>query len=258
MKQWKTLGPPGLGMLVLLALLTGCTGIANAAGREAQPAQQGDGYGIVNSISVTGTGTANGIPDVAYITIGVSVIDPDVGQAVEANNTRMQAVKQALLDAGIDEKDLQTTGFSVWPEDIYDKQSGTPTGERTYHVDNMLNVKVRDMGRAGEMIDLALGAGANSVYGLSFGVDDTKALDSEARIKAIEDARAKAQEIADALGVKLGEAIMVSEGGAGSVIPYYPPMAADGAVASGAGAPPISPGELTVTQSLSIVFAIEK
>src|SRR5688572_4391035 len=116
----------GLGILALLALATGYAGMTTIAGGGGSVAAQksSDGYGIVNSNSVTGTGPASGTPDVAYITLGVSVTDPDVGRAVEANNAQMQAVKQALLDAGIDEKDLQTAGFSVWPEDVYDKQSG--------------------------------------------------------------------------------------------------------------------------------------
>src|SRR5687768_14106913 len=112
--SWKVLGPLGLGMLALLALVTSCAGMTAAGGGGPVAAQAGPGvggYGIANSISVTGVGTASGTPDVAYVTLGVSVTDPDVGQAVEANNARMEAVKQALLGAGIDEKDLQTVGF---------------------------------------------------------------------------------------------------------------------------------------------------
>ena len=105
-------------------------------------------------------------------------------------------------------------------------------------------------------IGSALGAGANSVNGLSFGFADQKGLESDARKSAVADAKSRAQDIADALGVKLGDPLQVTEGGISGQPPPVFPMAADGR--GSAAAPPISPGELTVSDSVYIVFSISK
>jgi len=246
--SWKTLGPAGLSLLAMVVLMTGCAG----GGGVLPPAQQG-GYPPSNSISVSGTGEAYGTPDVAYIQLGVDTAGADLGQAVSQNNSAMERVKQALLDAGIAEEDLQTTNFNVWIEDKTDPQTGQLTGERVYHVQNTLNVTVRDISKIGDVIDAALNAGANTVYGLTFGISDTTALESEARRKAVEDARTRAQELADALGVRLGDPIIVSESTGGGVVPMY---AVEAAVGRGGGAPPISQGQMAVTVSVSVVYSI--
>lgn len=246
-------------MLATLALVTSCAGITGGGGplpaQSAQPQGTGAGY-IANTIAVSGYGEASGAPDIATITLGVSVTDPDVGEAVTRSNEVMQAVQDALTEAGIAAADMQTVGFSVWPEDRYDPQTGQPTGERVYHVDNQLSIKVRDLGQTGSVIEVGLDAGANTVYGLSFGVEDTSALEAEARTKAVEDARGRAQELAEALGVTLGDPISVMEGyGA------YPPVvygaAADG-LGGGGGAPPISPGQLTTSMNVTVVYSITR
>lgn len=255
-RVWKSIGLAGLAASALI--LAGCAGSAQAGGGAAANAQVG-GAVVVNSISVSGFGEASGQPDIAYITVGVDVTDPDVGKAVTENSERVEAVRQALLDAGIAADDIQTAGFSVWPEDKYNPQTGLPSGERVYHVNNSLNIKVRDLSKAGSVINTALDAGANSVHGLSFGVEDSVALENEARTRAIADARRKAEHIAQALGVTLGDPIMVTEGGAPMMPPVvmYPEMAAaDGAGMGGGAAVPVSPGQLTVSQSISIVYSI--
>ena len=248
--SWKTLGPAGLLLLAMVVLMTSCAG----GGGVLPPAQQG-GYPPPNSISVSGTGEAYGTPDVAYIQLGVDTAGADLGQAVTQNNSAMERVKQALLDAGIAEEDLQTTNFNVWIEDKTDPQTGQFTGERVYHVQNTLNVTVRDISKIGDVIDAALNAGANTVYGLTFGISDTTALESEARRKAVEDARTRAQELADALGVTLGDPIIVSESTGGGVVPMYAVEAAGG---RGGGAPPISQGQMAVTVSVSVVYSISQ
>lgn len=253
-KNWKMIGLVGLAASALL--MAGCAIPAQAGGPSAASGQ--NGAVVVNSISVSGYGEASGQPDVAHITVGVDVTDPDVGKAVTENNARVEAVRQAVLDAGIAAEDIQTVGFSVWPEDKYDPQSGMPSGERTYHVSNQLSIKVRDLSKAGSVIDVALDAGANTVHGLSFAVEDSDGLEAEARVNAIADARAKAAQIAEALGVTLGDAIMVTDGYApsGPILMYPEMAAADGVGMGGGSAVPVSPGQLTVSQSISIVFAI--
>ena len=245
-----------LGLPAIILALAGCAGVARGSENMQQVPNSGVGF-MPNTISVNGTGTAEGAPDIAFITLGVSTLNADVGKAITENNTKMNKVRQALLDAQIDEKDLQTTGFNVWPEDKYNPQTGEQTGERVYHVDNMLNVKVRDLANTGDIINDALNAGANSVNGLSFTVEDTKALEAEARTKAVADAKTRAQQLADELGMKLGPAIYITENGGYFPPPPIPMDGMGGARAADAAAPPpISPGQQTVTNNVQIVFSI--
>ncbi len=241
--HWKVLG---LLLTGVVLLATGCSGGSLAGG---------GGY-IPNSISVSGIGEASGAPDVAYVQLGINVVNADVGRAVtEANNT-MTKVRDAVVAAGVDTKDLQTLSFSVWPEDRYDPQTGQPTGERVYHVENMLRITVRDINQVSTVIEAGLDAGANNVYGLNFGIDDTSALEAEARTEAVADARARAEQLAQALGVKLGDPIVVSEVyGAVPVLrmPYDIPDA--GGFGGGV---PVEQGELAVTAQVYITFSISQ
>ena len=251
--SWKMLGPLGLAMLSVLALAVACAGGGSGAVTSSVPAVQ-------NSISVSGTGDAYGAPDVAYIQLGIDVTADDVGTAITQAGTVMDAVQTAVKGQGVDEKDLQTINFNVYPEDIYDRETGQPTGQRRYHVQNFLNAKVRDISKIGAIIDAGLGAGATNVSGLSFGVEDKSALETEARTKAIADAKARAQELADGLGVKLGGPIIVSEGYVSAPpmpYPVFAQKAADG-LGAGGGAAPISPGQMQVTVQVNIIFALEK
>ncbi len=238
----------GIGLVAALALATGCSqlGAAPAAGSPA----------MANTITVSGSGEASGVPDTAYVMLGVSVVDSNVGQAVADANATMQQIMDAMKEMGIAEADMQTVGYSVWPEDKYDPQTGQPTGERIYHVDTNLQVKVRDMARTGEIIDAGLNAGANSVGGLSFGIEDTAELEAQARTSAIEDARARAQQLAEAIGVQLGEPIVVVEGVSSDYYPFYPvERAAMEGLGGGGGAPAISPGQQTVSLQVTVTFS---
>lgn len=243
----------GLAALLVLALLSGCA-TSGAGGGQVQPTP-GSGY-VPNSISVSGFGEASGTPDVAFVTLGVNVQNADIGRAVSQANERMNAIMDAMREAGIAEDDLKTVGFNVYPQDQDDPQTGLPTGERIFHVDQQLNVKVRDLAATGTVIQAGLDAGANTVTGLSFNIDDMDALEAQARTGAVENARAKAQQIADALGVALGGPLYVTEGG-GYIPPVpYPPIM-DGAGRGEAGAaPPVSPGQLTVSVSVTVIFAL--
>jgi hypothetical protein len=142
----------------------------------------------------------------------------------------------------------------VWPEDRYDPQTGQPTGERIYHVDSTVIAKIRQIDRAGEAIELALDAGANNVYGLSFGIDDTSALEAEARQLAIQDARERAEQLAEQFGVGLGKVLTINEAAYGPVMTYPTAFGMGG----GEGAPPISEGALALNITVNVTYAIER
>ena len=121
---------------------------------------------------------------------------------------RPRQVIEACKKAGVDAKDIRTTNFSIWPNQQYGPD-GQPTGTR-YVVDNSVFVTVRDLDNLGDLLDSAVAAGANSINSIQFDVaDKTEAL-KKAREEAVKDAKAQAQELADAAGVKLGEIQTIS------------------------------------------------
>jgi uncharacterized protein len=134
-----------------------------------------------------------------------------------------------------------------------DAPAATP---RTYVAQINVSLKVRDITKVGAVIDAGVKAGANNIYGLSFGIDDQTKLEKDARVKAIENARTRAQELADALGVKLGDAIIIDESYGGGMFP--PVMMGFGGGASDAAASKVSEGQLNVGVTVRITFSISK
>lgn len=249
MKRYgKTLSVTAMVALVLALVLAAVSGTALAA-----PASQQGGYLPTNSITVSGSGQATGTPDVAYVNLGVDTVNASISEAVAQANATMQALIAALQEVGVAAEDIQTISYNVYPEDRFDPQTGSSTGERVYRVNNMLTVTVRDIAKVSDVMQAGLNAGATSINGLSFGIDDTSALEQDARVKAIEDARQRAQNLADALGVTLGAPIIVNEALGGGGYPMYD-MAQ--AVGMGGAGPQITPGQLNVNVSVTVTFAI--
>jgi len=209
---------------------------------------------VNRTLNVNGTGVTYLTPDIAYIYIGVHTEGPTASEAVEANKVQTNAVLDALKNAGVDEKDLRTTNFSIWPSQQYGPD-GAVTGT-IYMVDNTVYVTVRDLEGLGDLLDDAIAAGANSINSIQFDVADKTAAVSEARDLAVKDAEIQAQELADSAGVTLGEIQNISsydsspypiaegKGGGGGA------MAADTAVA-------IQPGQLTIAVSVSATYGIK-
>lgn len=240
-----------LGVL-MIGVVSGCAG---AAAGTSLPLQQG-GYPPANTITVSGFGEASGAPDIAYVSLGINVVNTDVSAAVNDANTTTQAIEGALKALGVAEQDIQTAGYNVWPEEQYDPATNMPTGERRFHVDSTLTITVRDLTQTGAVIEAGLNSGANSVSGLSFGIDDKTALETQARSAAIENARARAGELAQSIGKTLGEPIIIVEGYGQNPIVY---SAGDRAVAEGlgGGAPPVNPGQLTVNVQVQVTFSAQ-
>jgi uncharacterized protein YggE len=234
-----------LGILLSAFLLAGCGSLA------------GSGDPSIPTISVTGYGEAAGTPDSARIQLGVNVVDSDVGRAVEEANTTTDAVRAAVLALGVAERDVLTTNYNVWPEDRYDPQTGIPTGERVYRVESTLQIKTTDISGMGDLITAALDAGANNIFGISFGLDETAALAAQARELAVADAEARAQQLTAELGLTLGEPLYISEGAvAGPYGPVYSLAEAGYGLGGGGGGAPINSGQATVTIQVNITYKI--
>lgn len=204
------------------------------------------------TIMVDGTGQVTVVPNIATINIGVHTEAEDITEGLNKNTAQANAITDALTKMGIDKKDIQTSNFNVWPNDRYDPITGQVTG-RYFSIDNTVNVTVRDLSILGEALNAVVGAGANSIYGITFDISDRSAAIAEARDLAIKDAQAKAKAIADSSGVSLGKIINVSvfEG-------YAPVQYRDiGGSMTAESVVPIAAGTLTVTMQATLSFAIK-
>ena len=198
------------------------------------------------TISVVGEGEATGAPDLARTNLGVEVRSPKAGLAVADANARMTAVVSALKKSGVAPKDVRTTEFSV----NFERPPEPPPQSGQYRVRNVVEVTIRNRDRVGDVLDAALSAGANDVFGVSFSIEDPRPLRAKARAAAAADARARAEELARASGVVLGPLLSMSEEGAAS------PRPAGIRAMSMTSGPPIEAGELTVTAQVQAVYEI--
>jgi uncharacterized protein YggE len=204
-------------------------------------------------INVTGSGTVMLDPDVAYINIGVHTDMPTASEATAANNTQTQQVISALEKFGVEQNDIRTTNFSIYPNVQYDPQTNEKV-RTTYVVDNSVYVTVHQIAQLGELLDATVSAGANSVNSIQFDVVDKSQAVKQARDAAVKDARTQAQELAAAAGVSLGALQSVD---------FYnsvpaPVVNAYGKGGGGAEASvPIQSGQLTVTVTVNMSYAIK-
>jgi len=232
-------------MFILLIMLSSCSnGSSLLSNSEVR---------LSDTISVSGFGQAVGTPDMVVMQLGVNVVADQIGEAIDESNSVMGNIKMSLLGAGIAEKDLQTTNFNVWFEDRYDPMTGQSTGERLYHVDSTLQVKVREIDQTPQVLEVALEEGANNIYGLNYEIEDRTALEAEARSAALDNARSRADQLAREIGVTLGEPIYINEGYSGG---YVYPVVYETAI--GGGGPPISAGQLTIGIQVNVTYSMNR
>lgn len=203
-------------------------------------------------LSVNADGKSEARPDMAIINLGVTTEGQTAAAALAENARRMTALTQALRRAGVAERDIQTSNVSVYPQQVYGEgQAPRITG---YQANNSVTAKVRNINTTGRVIDAAVGAGGNTVNGVSFTHADPDAQLDIARRDAIAEARRRAELYANALGMRVHRIVAVSEGGG-----YAPPipMAMERmAAADGAGPTPISPGEIETRVNVNVTFEL--
>ncbi|MHB0875046.1 MAG: SIMPL domain-containing protein [Anaerolineae bacterium] len=239
----------GLAAVVVAAGLLVSTSSASTA--NAQDVATPEAGQVVRSITVIGQGTVNAAPDVAQATIGVEAIAASVSEASTQATETMGAIITALTDMGVAAEDIQTAEYNVYV-DTSAASFGTTT-EPSYHVINMVSVAIRDLTAVGDVIDAAVQAGANRIYGVSFSISDTAAVEADAREQAVADARQRAEHLASLVDASVGDVISVSEGVTGGYQPFSSvAKAADGL----GGGTSISPGQLQVTSSIQVVYEL--
>jgi hypothetical protein len=258
-KKWLLI--IGLAAVVFPVIaLSGCfAGIPGPGGpgwANVPSALRFDLTGQQEGIWVNGEGKVTAVPDIATLSLGIEAQEATVSEAQARASEAMDRVMTALEDNDVAEKDIQTQYFSInkvtrWDEE---KQQEIVIG---YRVSNMVTAKIRDIDNAGLIIDAVVTAGGDltRIDNISFSIDDPSVYFGEAREKAMADAGAKAEQLAKLAGVGLGKPTYIFES---SYLPYYPvPMYREGGMAAPAPvAPPISPGEMEITLTVQIAYAI--
>ncbi|MBE2292785.1 MAG: SIMPL domain-containing protein [Xanthomonadales bacterium] len=218
-----------------------------AAHAQAAPWPATDG----TLLSVSSQAEARRAPDMATISAGVVTQAADGNAAMRQNAEQMNRVLAALKTAGVDGKDVQTSGINLNPQYRYeDNQPPRITG---YQASNTVNVKLRDVAKMGKVLDALVASGANQINGPTFGIENPEPLYEQARLDALKAARARAETYARALGVRVRRIVSISEGGGAfpSPMPRMQMMKADAF-----GSTPVEPGESSVSVSLDVVFEL--
>jgi uncharacterized protein len=198
-------------------------------------------YNTDRYIEVAGEGAIDAAPDFARLTLGVTTAAKDAGEALAANARAASALVTLVKSEGVAPVDIRTSAVSISP--VFSQPSPAQVGVPTitgYRVSNTVTVVVRDLPRLGALIDKAVGAGANEVYGIAYGENDPSALLDKARPLAVADARRKAEIYATAGGAKIGRLMELTE-----EVGAQPPVgfATRAYVPGGAAATPIEAGE---------------
>jgi uncharacterized protein YggE len=203
-------------------------------------------------LTVSGQGEVRGAPDQAMLSAGVVTTARTAASALADNSRAMNEVFATLKRAGIADKDMQTSNFSVQPQYAADKNGNTLRDITGYQVSTTVNVRVDDLSKVGPTLDALVSSGANSIGDIAFTIKNPKPLMAEARAAAVADAIARAQTLARAAGVTLGPITSINENGYSEPRPMY-------RMATMAAAPaptPIAAGEESVTAGVSITWSI--
>ncbi len=238
-----------VAVMMIAAATVGAVGLPAQEVKAAPPQQSSE---TSRTVTVTGYGSAYGAPDIVMVGLGVSIANADVKAAMDESTARMNAVMEALQAAGVAPEDIRTDQFSIY-QDYGPVPFGGEQAEPLYRVSVGVTVTVRETAKVGELLATAVDAGANMVNYIQFDIADRAALEAEARDLAVADARVRAELLAKAFGLAVGEPLTITEGGG-----YAGPVMGLG---GGGGMPraeaaPISEGTLRVDMQVTITFAL--
>ncbi|MGA5541771.1 SIMPL domain-containing protein [Mycobacterium sp. NPDC051198] len=197
-------------------------------------------------VTVVGSGQVQGVPDTLTADVAMEFTAPDVSGALNQSSQRQQAVIDALVGSGIDRKDISTTQVSVQPQ-------FTDSAITGYRASNSIKVKIRDTAKASQTLALiaSTGGDATRINSVNYSIEDDSDLVRDARARAFDDAKNRAEQYAGLSGLHLGKVISISEQSGGSTPPSPTPMprAAMQAV-------PLEPGQQTVDFSVTVIWEL--
>ncbi len=248
MKRRTILVFAGLSTVVLLGAVAATCG-------DTTTRVENSGGGPAQGIVVSGEGKATGKPDIAQIMLGVSKLSDTVEQARNDAASSLDAMIKSATANGVAKDDIQTQQFNISPE--YDYNNGRQA-LKGFRVTNVVSIKLRDINKTSKVVDDAVSAGGDNaqVQGISFTIAKPEDLQRKARENAVADAKTKAQTLAGATGVSVGDPIAISETNAPGPILYNKGALADN-VQAAAPSTPIEPGTLDVTVSVNVTWSIK-
>jgi uncharacterized protein len=206
------------------------------------------------SIAISGEGKVTAIPDIASVTLGMENTSMDIQVAQKKNSDTINSLMSQLKALGIDEKDIQTVSYNINPQYDYSNGRQTLTG---YSVSQNISVKIRKTDQVSNVLKIAGDSKLNQVGGLSFDIDQPETYQQEARVKALQNAKDKAQALAQVMGVKLGKIISFSE--SSNYMAPYPiyNAKADYGIGGGGTAPSVAPGSQDIIINATIIYELD-
>ncbi|MCZ8378251.1 SIMPL domain-containing protein [Mycobacterium sp. CPCC 205372] len=231
-----------LTTLAAAALTVGALSACDATAGPAAPANTDS-----RQVTVVGAGQVQGTPDLLTANVSMEFIAPDVTSAMNQSSDRQQAVINALVDAGIERKDINTTQVSLQPQ--FGPDSVDIAG---YRASNSLDVKIRDLGAASQALALIVSTGGDAarINSVNYSIEDDSQFIRDARARAFEDARSRAEQYADLSGLDLGDVVSISEvAGETPPVPMQAPRAAMESV-------PLEPGQQSVGFTVTVVWEL--
>jgi len=207
-----------------------------------------------NQISVSGTGKVYVKADIATVSLGMKTEGYNLKDIIKTNVDAMNNIVKGLKELGIEEKDLQTTEYNIYPKYNWTKDKGTvPDG---YTISQSVSVKIRDFAKIGDVFKVSIDNKANVVGGLQFTIENPEKVRQEARAKAILQAKENANNLAKESGIKLGKLINVYEGYSPSPIMYSSKMGGMGG-AEMSSAPDIQVGQQEVSVTINLTYQVK-
>lgn len=205
---------------------------------------------VRDTFTIEGEGKISAQPTLAQISFGLLSEGTDVSKIQADNSTKMNQMIASVKTLGIQDKDIQTSQYSISPQ--YDYTNGV-TRLKGYQISQIVTLKLRDLSKVGDVLNRVGQLGGNQVNGPTFTIDDPTELNQQARLKALEDARKKAEALSSVLGVRIGRVVTFSEN-VGGMSPVPMMYSKDMAQATGGGAPEIQTGSLDVVSRVSVTF----
>ena len=245
---------PGKPVLWNVVLVAGVLWLgAMAANAFKQHAYIGRPDAARDTIAISAEGKVTALPDIATISIGLQTENRAVSAAQKDNTAKMNAIIGKIKSFGVAAEDIKTSNYSIYPQ--YDYVNGQRV-DRGYTVMQNVDVKVRALEKIGDLLSAAGELGANQVGGVAFTIDEPEELRQQARLKALETAKKKAQALADASGVRLGKVVGFSENEGYVPGPLY--YARDAAMGMGGGnsAPSVQSGSQDVVVNVTVLYEI--
>ncbi len=209
-----------------------------------------------NTVSFSATGKVLAKPDVAVVNLTILTDSSTSKTAQDENNEKSNKLNEFLRNQGIEDKDIKTVGYNIYPQYTY-PQYGKATISG-YQVNNTTEIKIRDLSKVSQILDGAITAGANQVNQLTFKVDDPDKLKAEARERAVTDAKDKAKTLEKQVGIKLGKILnFVESSGDYYPIATYDYAYAKGGIGGGGSGPSVESGENEITVTVSLTYQIK-